>query len=495
MHSVEMKKIILSLLFLPAIAFAINFWLGLITSGVMLVSIAIILQIHKLDRIFLGFLSLILIGYAFGGKGFAYLGIYPVFVGEVALSLGVISIIAYFLVGKTRFAPPPLGMPLSFLIGLGILRLIYDLPHYGIFALRDGVIWGYSLFAIVSFWALNNRMSIIEVPVWFAKWIPYFLLLTPIVFLVFRLKYQILPRWPWGPEGGVPILNPKGGDIAVHLSGIMAFLIVGLYQEKRQTLSIRNWIMWTLWLICFVMIGTTGRAAFLTVSFSLLMIGLFRSFRQWLKVIFVMGIVLIGMEAFDISFDVGIPRKISTEQIIDNIRSVFGETQSSNLEGSKRWRLRWWKTIISYTFYGNYFWTGKGFGINLADDDGFQVAADHSLRSPHNSHLTFLARMGVPGFFLWVILQLGFAGKLFYFYKKAKQKRMDVLANLNLWILIYWAAFMINGAFDVFLEGPQGGIWFWSVFGYGLALINYQNRLYRSNRVIKSNLALQNQIA
>jgi len=28
---------------------------------------------------------------------------------------------------------------------------------------------------------------------------------------------------------------------------------------------------------------------------------------------------------------------------------------------------------------------------------------------------------------------------------------------------------MINGSFDVFFESPQGGIWLWSVFGFGLA--------------------------
>ena len=30
-------------------------------------------------------------------------------------------------------------------------------------------------------------------------------------------------------------------------------------------------------------------------------------------------------------------------------------------------------------------------------------------------------------------------------------------------------AFMINAAFDVFLEGPMGGIWFWTIYGVGLA--------------------------
>jgi hypothetical protein len=29
----------------------------------------------------------------------------------------------------------------------------------------------------------------------------------------------------------------------------------------------------------------------------------------------------------------------------------------------------------------------------------------------------------------------------------------------------------VNGGFDVFLEGPQGGIWFWSIMGFGMAAL------------------------
>ena len=38
----------------------------------------------------------------------------------------------------------------------------------------------------------------------------------------------------------------------------------------------------------------------------------------------------------------------------------------------------------------------------------------------------------------------------------------------------YWLAFLINGSFDVYLEGPMGGIWFWTVYGIGVAPANLQ---------------------
>jgi hypothetical protein len=35
---------------------------------------------------------------------------------------------------------------------------------------------------------------------------------------------------------------------------------------------------------------------------------------------------------------------------------------------------------------------------------------------------------------------------------------------------------MVNASFDVFLEGPTGGIWFWSLFGLGIAALEIQRR-------------------
>jgi hypothetical protein len=33
----------------------------------------------------------------------------------------------------------------------------------------------------------------------------------------------------------------------------------------------------------------------------------------------------------------------------------------------------------------------------------------------------------------------------------------------------YWLAFLVNASFDVFLEGPMGGVPFWLLMGLGFA--------------------------
>jgi O-antigen ligase len=172
-------------------------------------------------------------------------------------------------------------------------------------------------------------------------------------------------------------------------------------------------------------------------------------------------------------------RALSPAQVVENIVSIVGrESQRGNLSSTKEWRLDWWRTIVDYTFFGRYFWMGKGFGINLADDDGFQVATEDQapLRSPHNAYMTVLARMGVPGIVLWVALQICFALSLVRAYFRARHVGALWWARLNLWILGYWCAFLVNASFDVFLEGPQGGIWFWSLLGLGVAALEVQRR-------------------
>ena len=65
-----------------------------------------------------------------------------------------------------------------------------------------------------------------------------------------------------------------------------------------------------------------------------------------------------------------IERPVSAHQIVENAKSILGQS-GQQTEGTKKWRLNWWDMIINDTLYGPSFWTGRGFGLNLADADGF----------------------------------------------------------------------------------------------------------------------------
>ena len=169
-------------------------------------------------------------------------------------------------------------------------------------------------------------------------------------------------------------------------------------------------------------------------------------------------------------------RPATIDQIIENVVSVFASSTDEGLEGTRRFRLRWWGAIIGYTVFGDYFWTGKGFGVNLADDDGFQPNADGSLRAPHNSHITVLARMGVPGFILWALLQAAFGIGLMRSVLAHRRVGDVRIAAVGGWLIAYWIAMMVNTSFDPYIEGPQGGIWFWAILGLGMVVMRLAPR-------------------
>jgi hypothetical protein len=169
--------------------------------------------------------------------------------------------------------------------------------------------------------------------------------------------------------------------------------------------------------------------------------------------------------------DVGAGRTLSVSQFVDNITSIVSDGDSSALEGTKEFRLAWWGKIIDYTVDGPFFWTGKGFGINLADDDGFQITADHSLRAPHNGHIEILARAGVPGFVMWILLNAAIGISLLVAANGARALGRTRWVAINGWLFVAWAAALVNSAFDPYLEGPQGGIPFWVIVGLAIVAI------------------------
>ncbi len=48
------------------------------------------------------------------------------------------------------------------------------------------------------------------------------------------------------------------------------------------------------------------------------------------------------------------------------------------------------------------------------------------------------------------------------------------------WLMAYWLAFLVNAGFDVFLEGPMGGVLFWSLIG--LSLVYFTGGTRDANR-------------
>ena len=420
-------------------------------------------------RLYLGLLGLLLIGYAFGSRVFAYAGIGPIFVGEIVL----ISSLFVFVTGGITLSifRSPIVWAIMLFALWGALNTFPYIGTYGQFALRDAVLWAYSIFALIAAATILRTGTLEKVLNWYGAWLPWFLVFVPVISFFTAVYWdRILTVFP------LPIDRPtlKPGDIGVHLAGAAAFLALGLRNHftsrPHKYRKAKEWLWWLFWTIGLMIAGSRSRGALLCMIIALAIVAVFRVRTSVYKPISIFALVGIFAVIGNISFSFGfVERAVSPVQILDNLVSVVSDDSHESLQGTKEWRLQWWTRIVDYTVFGENFWAGKGYGINLAKDDGF-LGDDPNLRSPHNGHLTVLARSGVVGLILWVALQGTVLWKLVIGHLQSKRERKDVLSRIYVWLIAYYFAFLINAGVDVYLEGPQGGIWFWCLIGFVIAL-------------------------
>lgn len=395
--------------------------------------------------------------YAILGKGFAYAGIAPIYVGEILLLFACVVFVSSGHV-LTLLRTPIGGFVALFFLIQGACTFPY-LETYGLDSLRDGVIWAYAIFACaVAALVLRLPGFLRCVLNRFQKFSALFLILGPAAWVATLYLADSLPHWP---DTSVSIPLVKGGEFCVHLAGIFAFVFLGLSSQTRS---------WLLLVAAEAMLGMRARGGLLAfVVASLFVCALRPKLDRLFLLVGASLLFIVGLGAFNVQVVVpGTTREFSLNQLSQSIVSIFGSGESGELENTRAWRLAWWDKIWDYTVNGPYFWMGKGYGINLADSDGFQVGTrDEPLRSPHNSHITFLARSGVPGFILWTTLQSAWALSMIRSYFEASRRHAREFALLFAWLFTYWVAFVVCAGFDVFFESPMGGIPFWTIFGLG----------------------------
>ncbi len=438
----------------------------------------------RLPGLFLACLGFVLAGYAFGGRTFAYLGYPPVFVGECLLAFGFLVVL--LTPARSWLPRSSVALGLMAFIFWGVARTLPFLHVAGANALRDAVVYGYALFALLAAACLMQTGGLPSAVRWYGRGIPLFVLWVPCAFGIRRLAGEQLPQLPWAD---VELVSLKPGDVGVHLAGAAVFLLLGLgampgSKGTRATTALQ----FVPWLVaCFITVSQS-RGAMVGLATALLLAGLLHPRTVGVRVgaagavVIAAALVVLLVSDSDAQPSPEVDRVVSLTQVAENIRSITGSSDRGNLDGTREWRITWWSDILSYTVHGDYFWGGRGFGVNLADEDGFQVVSHDNrsdfgalgeapLRSPHNINLTVLARAGVPGALLWLLLNAAFVVSMIAGHVRCRLADQAWWAAVCTWVLAYWMAMIVNGSFDVYIEGPPGGIWFWSTIGAGIAAL------------------------
>jgi hypothetical protein len=429
-------------------------------------------ELESLDRPaladkYLTALAFVLLGYAIGGRGFAYLGYQPIYIGEIMLMSGIAVLLMTG--GWEKILNTTQALMVFPLVFWCALQTFPYLKIYHMDALRDAVLWGYGAFAFIAGGlVLAKPERLARVIKLYRRFALIFLIVMPLIMVVKLVFPGFNPRLS---DENPFLFSARRGSMMLHLAAIAVFIDAGFSRAHWLPLA----VMPFLFIFSSNRAGMLGFGATLAVA---VVLGGLRRISSSVGAVLVIGIILLAVFGDSISIPGPHGQKFTGTQIWDKVESISGESAVPRYGNTIEWRLNWWKDIFNYTVRGKYFWTGKGFGINLADDDGYQIGSEEALRSPHNGHLTFLARAGVPGFALWALVQGVWITSVIKTYWRARHNpERKTWAALFLFLIAYWTASMVQTAFDVELEGPMGGIWFWSMFGIGIAAL----RIYETN--------------
>jgi hypothetical protein len=404
-------------------------------------------------------LLILLAGYAFFGKAFAYLGVPPLYIGEIVLLLGIVALFrSGCLIASVA------SIPTAFLfvfMGLAAASLSQTVGRYGADALRDSVVVLYGAFAFIVMALLIEKPSRVEGIIRVYRKFATLYAAVPVLFMVIGpITLQLLPTWP---TAGAPLIFVRAGEVGVHLAGVTAFTLLGF---RRQTWA------WSLFLILGVgIVASQNRGGMLAFAVPTAIAVVFaRDRRKFIQLACAAALVAFVAIITNVDIELSGTRRLQFSQFTNNVVSVFVDSPTSNLDGTKEWRKRWWETIVRYTIHGDHFWSGRGFGPNLAETDGYGnwARGDAPLRSPHSAHMTILARLGVPGFALWISMLLVWFTTMFRNAYMAWRNGEPAWGRFFVFLSCYVLAAIIDSSFDVALEGPMIGIWFWTLIGIGL---------------------------
>jgi O-antigen ligase len=416
-------------------------------------------------------LLVLLAGYMFFGRSFAYLHVpgTPVFIGEVVLFVGVIEAVRYhsYVRGTIR-SDGVLKALLAFGL-LGVVGLSWNVTTYGIDAIRDSAIWYYGAYSVLVATMIRLRPDYIDhLESRFHAVLPYFLRWAPVAVVITRMAS--LPNIP----GTQTALNSyKPGDIGVFTALALAYLWI---RDARTRPRWQVYVLTFVGVVALLVAGSQNRGGFVSALAALAVVLLLWRGRQLMVVAMAASVILVVLVALtlDLRLSVG-AREVSVVQVAENVVSLLDRDSAAAdgyLAGTVEWRQNFWRLALDDALSPEHALIGQGYGPILASRYGYQTAAAGGvpLRSVHNSHLTILVRGGVPTAIAWLFLWGAWYRRTIRIARSDPDASasMRAIRERSIVLLAGVTGILVNAVFDPTLEGPQVAIWVWCILALGL---------------------------
>ena len=340
---------------------------------------------------------------------------------------------------------------LLFLLIVGFLYFIYGIYNYKINGvIQDSLFFLYisNVFILLTFTEYYDTLIKLLFNIY--KWVP----VIGIVNFILQNYSSFFENY--SAFGGLPLMLYKYGDLGVNLAISTLLFLENKYSLNKTT----SFLFALLIIINLLIVLTYSRSGFIAYAITLFCYYIFSNnikkgfLKKNIKFVFFTLIIAIPLyTTFEVKENFQ-GRTTGLNQIINNINSFISSSSefkfNNTLNNNIIWRFAWWSNIIENSINEKMILIGVGSGADLIKDAGVLVE-DTNLRAPHSIHFNILARYGILFFFVWIAW-------IFLTLRPLFLKKLD---GDNFLLTLFLLAFLINASFDVYLEGPMGGLPFW----------------------------------
>jgi hypothetical protein len=402
----------------------------------------------------------LVVGYLSMKRSFAYLGVPPIFIGEIAL--------AAFLLLKPRVALGTWATSLlrpSPLNALGLTLLLF--MSYGVWQVGRGVLGGTDIIYTLKFFIFNYYALYLFLAIWVGVHAPDFLrkLIRVVAWVngIYGLLFIVALRYvplsiPGFAAADVPLFSAPAGQVVA---------ILGLICFERNLRAVWFVLLLNMMVTLVWQVRSDWLALALgTFTWGLLTGRLSRVVGIGMAAVAVLGMMEIadirlpGRNQADVSFSENLARIIAPIDL--NLAKELSPNATKHA-GTAEWRELWWEAIwrsVHSTPMLAAFGHGYGFDLfGLAPQAVRDGQEDDGVRTPHSVFYYALGYTGWVGVVLFGLLQFTILRLLWRSYRLTGQP-----VGVVFWVMAIAAAFF-EGSFDA----PYKAIPFYLLVGMAMA--------------------------
>jgi hypothetical protein len=347
------------------------------------------------------------------------------------------------------------------LLGLSFCHLVTDIPSYGSWAFRDVTMCFDGVFLLMGLlWARTSDSHLLN------KWLMFTFAAN--MFYCFTLPWGE-KLFSWSPVSGaylpVPLLGNYRGAGDWLLAGAVFCICVGSYVVRRPA-----------WLMHFLVLGqllgiavTQVRRMYLGIVVVVVILALAGEIKKFAKLfILVPGaialiVVATSLGGLQISGRIG---PVNLAFFRDHIRSISGAEDTPGSDPYTRVTMAQeaFQHFLAHPVFG------EGFGQPVISD--IDPDNGHVTRTPHNSSITYLARLGAVGFAIWIAFHVFLWERFVYAFRQRRSCDKRLYAFV-LWSFLFYVLFMLGSFVESPFEYPDHAIPFYFLMGFALGLIRW----------------------